>query len=455
MLKFSLQSRLTRYVTRLLVLLLGGLGSYAACAYQLVDLGADVSPMDINNYGVVVGSRNTSQYPPGAFRFSASSGQFEDLPGIAAHGVNDAGQVAGTTLTGAFLLDGSNLHTWDEYGAFGLSETGSVSGNAAGTNPYRTTSIPYDPAILEGNHWTVMNIAQVYPRGTRQGVYADIYQLDDVNDNGFAVGSRRRYGLAGSSAIMIAPPYSAVSDASGVIYLPSPYGGVATAINNRNVVVGTSGNSTGVTPAVYASAFVYDGDTLSTLDPLQGGLRSRATDINEFDQVVGSSETDTLNHAFVWDTGSGMVDLNTLISDPQWVLVSAVAINDQGDIVGTGQLNGVNHGFLLSGGELPPLPPPVNQPPVAVAVADVTSGKAPLDVVFSGAGSHDPDGGVVAYSWDFGDMTSGSAMNPPVHTYSEPGTYLVVLSVTDDAGMTSESAPLEIRVRKAGGRKKR
>ena len=44
-------------------------------------------------------------------------------------------------------------------------------------------------------------------------------------------------------------------------------------------------------------------------------------------------------------------------------------------------------------------------------------------------------------------------MNPPMHTYSEPGTYLVVLSVTDDAGMTSESASLESRVGKAGGRK--
>lgn len=453
MLKFPLQSRVVRFVSRLLVFLLGWLGSYAACAYQLVDLGADVTPMDINNYGVVVGSRNTSQYPASAFRYTASSGQFEDLPGVAARGVNDAGQVAGTTLTGAFLLDGSNLRTWDEYGAFGLSETGSVSGNAAGKNPYRTTSIPYDPAVLEGNRWTVMNIAQVYPRGTRQGVYADIYLLDDVNDNGFAVGSRRRYGLAGSSAIMIAPPYSAVSDASDVIYLPSPYGGVATAINNRNVVVGTSGNSSGVTPASYASAFVYAGNTLSTLDPLPGGLRSSALDINELDQVVGSSETDTLNHAFLWDAGSGMVDLNSLISDPQWVLVSAVAINDQGDIVGTGQLNGVNHGFLLSGAELPPLPPPVNQPPVAVAVADVTAGKVPLDVVFSGAGSHDPDGSLTGYYWDFGDTTSSTAMNPPVHTYTEPGTYLVVLSVTDDAGMTTQSAPLEIRVRKAGGRK--
>ena len=121
--------------------------SQAAGACQLVDLGRDVSPLDINNSGVLVGSRNTTQYPASTFRYTVSGG-FGDLPGIAARALNDAGQVAGTTLTGAFLLDGGNLRTWDEDGAFGISKTGSVSGNAAGNNPYRTTSIPCDPAVL-------------------------------------------------------------------------------------------------------------------------------------------------------------------------------------------------------------------------------------------------------------------------------------------------------------------
>ena len=158
---------------------------------------SDVAPMDINNFGIVVGSRNTTQYPTRAFRYDVTTGQFEDLDGTVANSVNDAGQVAGSTLTGAFLLDGTNLRTWDEHGAYGINEIGQVSGNQAGNNPYRNTSIPYNPAIFEANKWTVMDIALVYPRGTRKGVYADIYRLDDVNDNGFAVGSRRRYGLAG------------------------------------------------------------------------------------------------------------------------------------------------------------------------------------------------------------------------------------------------------------------
>ena len=88
-----------------------------------------------------------------------------------------------------------------------------------------------------------------------------------------------------------------------------------------------------------------------------------------------------------------------------------VTLPRAGDLVGTGQLNGINPGFLLSGAQLPPLPPVVNSHPVAVAGAPVTAGKAPLDVVCSGAGSHDPDGAAVACCFDFGGMTSGSGMN--------------------------------------------
>ncbi len=257
-----------------LTCLLGSITSLPAFAYELIDLGADVAPKDINNVGIVVGSRNTTQYPTVAFRYDITTGQFEDLGGTVATAINDAGQIAGSTLTGAFLLDGSNLRTWDEHGAYGINEIGQVSGTKAGINPYRNTSIPYNPAIFEGNKWTVMDIAQVYPRGTRKGVYADIYLLDDVNDNGYAVGSRRRYGLVGSSAILITPPYSDVKDAAGVNYLPTPSGGVASAINNSNLIAGTTGSNSRVD--AFATAYVYDVNT-STLTMLGtlGGLRSQ------------------------------------------------------------------------------------------------------------------------------------------------------------------------------------
>ena len=51
--------------------------------------------------------------------------------------------------------------------------------------------------------------------------------------------------------------------------------------------------------------------------------------------------------------------------------------------------------------------------------------------------SFDPDGTIVAWSWDFGDGTVSTERHP-VHTYTVPGTYAVVLTVTDDQGQSSQ-----------------
>ena len=75
----------------------------------------------------------------------------------------------------------------------------------------------------------------------------------------------------------------------------------------------------------------------------------------------------------------------------------------------------------------------LNKPPVASATASVTSGSAPLAVAFNGAGSSDPDGTVVAYDWNFGDFTTGSGAITS-HTFTQPGTYPVTLTVTDNRG---------------------
>ncbi len=47
--------------------------------------------------------------------------------------------------------------------------------------------------------------------------------------------------------------------------------------------------------------------------------------------------------------------------------------------------------------------------------------------------SSDPDGFIVTHSWSFGDGASSFAVNP-VHTYADPGTYTVNLTVVDNNG---------------------
>lgn len=76
---------------------------------------------------------------------------------------------------------------------------------------------------------------------------------------------------------------------------------------------------------------------------------------------------------------------------------------------------------------------PSNQPPVALAQANLTSGKAPLTVSFSSSSSYDPDGNITSYSWNFGDGTTSSQPNPS-HAYQSAGSYTATLTATDDKG---------------------
>ena len=428
-------------------LILGPAASLSVNAYELIDLGKNVAPKAINNNGVVVGSSNTDQYPATAFSWS-STGGFEIINGgTSANAVNDAGLIAGSTVDGAFIGN----HQWSDYGAFGLNELGEVSGYKVGKNLLQPRSLPYNPAIFNGNKWDVYDIAQLYPRGTREDVYADRFILNGINASGYTVGYKYRYGLSSYSAILIDPNVN-VNDLSDVVYLPT-YGGRAVDINNNMLITGTTANNTRVTPVIYSRAFIYDynatTNNLTVLPVLEGGLHSHAYDINEIGDVVGYSESAAGNHAVIWDEETGEItDLHNLMSAEGWVLTSATAINDYGDITGTGTLNGIAHGFVLSAGTISGPPPIGNLAPEAVASADVTSGKAPLMVIFDSSASTDPDGTIDGYSWDFGDG-SFSTDAKPAHEFTIPNKYLVTLTVTDDQGLT-KSDQVEITVRKGG-----
>jgi glucose/arabinose dehydrogenase/PKD repeat protein len=86
-----------------------------------------------------------------------------------------------------------------------------------------------------------------------------------------------------------------------------------------------------------------------------------------------------------------------------------------------------------------------NQAPVVNASAtSPTSGPAPLNVAFSSAGSSDPEGQPLSYSWNFGDGATSTSANPS-HTYTSTGTYQVRLTVSDGVN-SSTSPPIQISV---------
>ncbi len=77
--------------------------------------------------------------------------------------------------------------------------------------------------------------------------------------------------------------------------------------------------------------------------------------------------------------------------------------------------------------------------PVALASASVRQGDAPLSVNFDAFGSYDPEGGPVTVRWDFADGAV-SSLTTPLHTFSVPGEYPVLMTATDASGRSASQA---------------
>jgi PKD repeat protein len=100
-------------------------------------------------------------------------------------------------------------------------------------------------------------------------------------------------------------------------------------------------------------------------------------------------------------------------------------------------------GYRFVYGRLPTAGP-LNLAPIARVSATPTSGAAPLSVAFSSAGSSDPEGASLTYSWVFGDGGTSASANPS-HSYTADGQYTARLTVSDGTNSTT-SSNLIIRV---------
>lgn len=177
-----------------------------------------------------------------------------------------------------------------------------------------------------------------------------------INDEGQTIGSS---GLCSNTAI---PPFANGPQAAHAVLWEkdgSPHdlgslvsGGtinIATGINGRGEVAGASQSSGGA-----PHAFLWTRDKgMQDLGTLQGDFFSVAPcchTINNRGQIVGFSIPGPLGsgRAFLWQKGV-MTDLNTLIpkSSP-WYLLQALSINDAGQIVGYGTINGNVHAFIAT-----------------------------------------------------------------------------------------------------------
>ena len=96
-----------------------------------------------------------------------------------------------------------------------------------------------------------------------------------------------------------------------------------------------------------------------------------------------------------------------------------------------------------------------NQKPIANAGPDqsVTLNGSSVSVTFNGNGSSDPDGNLVSYSWT-SSAWSGSKTGPtPSHSFTQAGSYLVTLTVTDNQNATA-SDTVNVTVLPANGKQR-
>lgn len=116
----------------------------------------------------------------------------------------------------------------------------------------------------------------------------------------------------------------------------------ARGLNDNGVIVGWGAISNGM------RGFAFNNGQVTDLGVLPGGTNSYALAVNNSVSVIGvSSKADAPEHAFIWKAGT-MRDLNSLHSgNTKWILRQARGINDQGQILGLGELDGRDRAFLL------------------------------------------------------------------------------------------------------------
>ncbi|MDZ7955454.1 DUF3466 family protein [Nostoc sp. DedQUE09] len=297
--------------------------------------------------------------------------------------INDSGEVAINTLSRSFFYSNGSLKTIsslpgdNQLAVTGINNLGQVVGNSAninnftGNNPFLysnglTQRLPIQNAIpyAINDRTEVVGGASglgpfLYSNGVATSVGTPSAVAYGLNNLGQAVGI-----LNSNTAFLYEN-----GQTTNLGTLPGDRYSVANDVNDSGQVVGSSG----LTSVNDSRAFVYSSSTglqnLGRLRPTD--LFSIGSGINNLGQVVGLSGT--TNDFFAAD-GNGLraflysdntlYDLNNLLApgyNPGFILTAASAINNNGQIVGRGAVNGELRAFLLT-------------PISSVSVAEPTSG---------------------------------------------------------------------------------
>jgi probable HAF family extracellular repeat protein len=339
------------------LLILLGLAMFASPAnavtqYTITDLGTlggtSSRAKSINSLGQVVGGSRTVSGSNHAFLWE--NGVMYDLNSslpagsdwclYGAEGINDAGQIVGNGSRdgqgSAFLWENGGVQdidtaTGDDSTAGAINAGGQVVGGArfAGGERYAflwDSGVMQQLGALGGTHSYACGInasTQVVGKAYLEDstYHAFLWEEEVMHDLGTLGGPYSwAYGINASGEV-VGWASDPSDDSRAFLWLPAPAYGLPAGMHD-----------------------------LGTL----GGLYSHANGINASGYIVGAARTASdQHHASLWHSGV-MYDLNDLLPvGSGWELISASAINDRGQIVGSGSINGETHAFLLT-----PIPEP-------------------------------------------------------------------------------------------------
>lgn len=305
----------------------------------------------INNHGQVVGWADTGATDGvlTAHAFLWEKGTMQDIdtlpdrqkaPGTVARAINDRGEVVG----GVEPITHGNVNLGYLYQSVGwLWRNGKmqvIGGDALAINNDGQVLIKQNQQSLIWRDGTTEAMPTIpgYQTVTATALnnHGDVagYGLNGPGDNKGFVQLHGKVFLLGT--------------------LPGHNTSRAKAVNDSGQVIGTSsdefyrveGNTTS-SGTRSTSAFFWQNGVLKDLgDREVSGLGDQGQVLGAYSHPAAAGPW--IETAYVWQAGR-FTDLNTMIGqDTGWNLEDATAVNKHGQIVGSGKLNGQEHGFLLT-----------------------------------------------------------------------------------------------------------
>ena len=328
--------------------LLLGLAQAHAAPYIVTDLGtlggSSSGATAINDHGVIVGDSTTANQETHAFIYQNGTMTSLGVPGSLSHGngINNHNQVVGTYFVPGGTPFQPHAFIYHQGTVTDLGTLGGGSAYAYGINDAGQVVGTSDPGSGVGTAFVHQNGSMVALPTSNGGNSSDALA---INAHGAVT------GRGGTESTLT--PY--IYDNGTLSILRDEHGhailGLGTSISDAGLVTGY-GRFDG---ALAVSALLYKDGVAWDIGSL-GGNWSSGAGINERGEVVGSSTLagGSVCNAFFYSEAAGMVNLNTLIdADSGWVLNSAASINESGQIVGSGVHNGQYRAFLLT-----PVPEP-------------------------------------------------------------------------------------------------